>query len=116
MDERTLQTPSLADVLAPVAEELRVVEGLFRETCESPHPLVREMVQHSLRFSGKRLRPALVVLAGRAAGEWSDEILPVAVVVEMIHTATLVHDDVLDEAMMRRQVASCNALYGNEGA
>jgi octaprenyl-diphosphate synthase len=57
-----------------------------------------------------------VVLAGRAAGKWSPEVVPVAVVVEMIHTATLVHDDVLDEALVRRQVASCNALYGNEGA
>jgi octaprenyl-diphosphate synthase len=116
MDEPTLQTPPLADILAPVAEEMRVVEDLFRETCESPHPLVREMVQHSQRFSGKRLRPAIVLLAGRAAGEGSDEIPAVAVVVEMIHTATLVHDDVLDEARVRRQVASCNALYGNEGA
>jgi octaprenyl-diphosphate synthase len=116
MNETTLPAPNLADLLAPAAGDLRAVEALFRETCESPHPLVREMVQHSQRFSGKRLRPALVVLAGRASGEWNAEIVPVAVVVEMIHTATLVHDDVLDEALLRRQVASCNALFGNEGS
>ena len=116
MQRPVLQSAPLSDLLAPVAGELARVEELFRETCESHHPLVREMVHHSQRFSGKRLRPALVVLAGRAAGEWDDEIVPVAVVVEMIHTATLVHDDVLDEALLRRQVSSCNALFGNEGA
>ena len=116
MQRPVLQSAPLSDLLAPVAGELARVEDLFRETCESQHPLVREMVHHSQRFSGKRLRPALVVLAGRAAGEWDDEIVPVAVVVEMIHTATLVHDDVLDEALLRRQVSSCNALFGNEGA
>ena len=116
MNKSTLPAATLSDVLAPVAGELRAVESLFRETCESPHPLVREMVVHSQRFSGKRLRPALVLLAGRGAGASVPDLVPVAVVVEMIHTATLVHDDVLDEALLRRQVASCNALYGNEGA
>ncbi len=116
MNETTLQGPKLSDLLAPVAADLASVEALFRETCESPHPLVREMVAHSQRFSGKRLRPALVVLSGRASGAFGGEHVPVAVVVEMIHTATLVHDDILDEAMLRRKVASCNALYGNEGA
>jgi len=116
MQRPTLQTSRLSDVLAPAADDLAAVEALFHETCESAHPLVREMVHHSQRFSGKRLRPALVVLAGRASGEWDEEIVPVAVVVEMIHTATLVHDDVLDEALLRRQVSSCNALFGNEGA
>ncbi len=116
MNETTLQGPTLSTLLDPVAADLRAVETLFREICESPHPLVRDMVGHSQRFSGKRLRPALVLLAGRGAGRWDGELVPVAVVVEMIHTATLVHDDVLDEALLRRQVASCNALYGNEGA
>jgi octaprenyl-diphosphate synthase len=116
MNKALLQDAPLAEILAPVAEEMRSVEALFQETCESSHPLVREMVVHSQRFSGKRLRPALVLLAGRAAGEFGGEHVPVAVVVEMIHTATLVHDDVLDEAKMRRQSPSCNSLYGNEGA
>jgi len=58
----------------------------------------------------------VVLLAGRAGGKAVSDLVPVAVVVEMIHTATLVHDDVLDEALLRRRVESCNALYGNEGA
>ncbi len=112
----TVPTAALADILAPVAEDLRLMEDLFGRTVRSHHPLVAEMVEHSRRFSGKRLRPALVLLAGRCAGEPVPELVPVAVVVEMIHTATLVHDDVLDDALLRRRVASCNALYGNEGA
>jgi octaprenyl-diphosphate synthase len=116
MNRTTLPAAKLSDVLSPVEEDLRAVEGLFRDTCSSHHPLVAEMVAHSQRFSGKRLRPALVLLAGRAAGNRDAEHVPVAVVVEMIHTATLVHDDVLDEALLRRQVSSCNALFGNEGA
>ena len=116
MDRSTIPAVKLSDALAPVEDDLRSVEALFREQCGTPHPLVAEMVAHSQRFSGKRLRPALVLLAGRGAGQRDPELVPVAVVVEMIHTATLVHDDVLDEAMLRRQVASCNALYGNEGA
>jgi len=116
MNRSSAPTVKLSDVLAPVGDEVRAVESVFRETCSTPHPLVAEMVAHSQRFSGKRLRPALVLLAGRGAGRWNPELIPVAVVVEMIHTATLVHDDVLDEAILRRQVASCNALFGNEGA
>jgi octaprenyl-diphosphate synthase len=112
----TLPTLNLPDILGPVAGDLSRVEESLARTIRSPHPVVREMVDHSRRFSGKRLRPALVLLAGNASGTPVPELVPVAVVVEMIHTATLVHDDVLDEAQMRRRVASCNALYGNEGA
>jgi octaprenyl-diphosphate synthase len=114
---RTAPVPvSPSEVLAPLAPDLERVEDLLARTVRSEHPLVREMVDHCRSFSGKRLRPALVLLAGRAAGRWNPELVPVAVVVEMIHTATLVHDDVLDEAALRRRVPSCNALFGNEGA
>lgn len=116
MNRSTAPATKLSDILAPVGDEVRAVESVLRETCATSHPMVAEMVAHSQRFSGKRLRPALVLLAGRGAGRWNPELVPVAVVVEMIHTATLVHDDVLDEALLRRQVASINALHGNEGA
>jgi octaprenyl-diphosphate synthase len=116
MNRSSAPAAKLSDLLAPVADDLEAVESLLRDACASSHPLVAEMVAHSQRFQGKRLRPALVLLAGRAGGERDGELVPVAVVVEMIHTATLVHDDVLDEALLRRQVASCNALFGNEGA
>jgi octaprenyl-diphosphate synthase len=113
---RTAPVPSPAEILAPLASDLARVEELLARTVDSPHPVVREMVAHCGRFAGKRLRPALVLLAGRASGRWNPELVPVAAVVEMIHTATLVHDDVLDEAELRRRVPSCNALHGNEAA
>ncbi|MHC4923713.1 MAG: polyprenyl synthetase family protein [Planctomycetota bacterium] len=109
-------TRTLAQILAPVAGDLEAVESILGKTVRSEHPMVQEMVDHSQRFAGKRLRPALTLLAGRCSGTWDHEIPSVAAVVEMIHTATLVHDDVLDDAKLRRRVASCNGLYGNEGA
>jgi octaprenyl-diphosphate synthase len=75
---------------------------------------VQKLVEHAALFSGKQLRPALVLLAGRASGELTDAHVTIGAVVEMIHTATLLHDDVLDHATTRRNVPSVNALYGNE--
>ena len=73
-----------------------------------------EVVRHGYRLGGKRLRPALVLLAGQACGELTSDHELLGVVVEMIHTATLVHDDVLDEATLRRHVDTVNARWGNE--
>ena len=77
---------------------------------------MQHLVDHCADFQGKRLRPALVLLAGRACGSLSDAHAVLAAVVEMIHTATLVHDDILDEAMIRRHAATVNAEWGNETA
>src|SRR5262249_40256168 len=71
---------------------------------------------HSSELRGKRLRPALVLLAGQACGGTRPAHPVVAAVVEMIHTATLVHDDILDEASVRRHAATVNAEWGNETA
>jgi octaprenyl-diphosphate synthase len=75
---------------------------------------VQKLVEHAALFRGKQLRPALVLLAGRACGKLTDAHVTIGAVVEMIHTATLLHDDVLDHASTRRNVPSVNALYGNE--
>ena len=72
------------------------------------------MIRHGFRLGGKRLRPALLLLAGQAVGRSRDEHIMLAAVVEMIHTATLVHDDVLDEAAIRRHVDTVNARWNNE--
>jgi octaprenyl-diphosphate synthase len=77
---------------------------------------VQQLVDHCADFQGKRLRPALVLLAGQACGSLSEDHAVLAAVVEMIHTATLVHDDVLDEAVIRRHAATVNAEWGNETA
>jgi octaprenyl-diphosphate synthase len=104
----------LAVAYAPIAAELQEAERLFREELGSHFPFVQQLVDHCTDFRGKRLRPALVLLTGRACGGLRPAHPVLAAVVEMIHTATLVHDDVLDEAMVRRHAATVNAEWGNE--
>jgi octaprenyl-diphosphate synthase len=106
----------LADLYAPIAAELADAERIFQGELESRFPFVQHLVDHCADFHGKRLRPALVLLSGRACGLVTASHSVLAAVVEMIHTATLVHDDILDEAMVRRHAATVNAEWGNETA
>lgn len=104
----------VGELFAPIAPALERVEQRLQAELSSDDPRVDEVVRHGYRLGGKRLRPALVLLAGRAVGEPSAAHELLGVVVEMIHTATLVHDDVLDEAELRRHVDTVNARWGNE--
>jgi octaprenyl-diphosphate synthase len=104
----------LERMLAPVADGLeRMREILVRQILESSHA-VADMTGHVQRFRGKQLRGALVLLSGDATGNSTDEHPAIAAIVEMIHLATLVHDDVLDGARMRRRVASVNQRWDNQ--
>ena len=110
---------ALAQLTDCIAPQLAAVERRFREELASSFPCVNALVRHVSRFHGKMLRPTLVLLAGRAcapATELSDAHVTLATVVEMVHMATLVHDDVLDEAELRRKGATINHLRGNEAA
>jgi len=111
---------TLTDTLAPVAEDLRRVDALIRERLESDVPLVREVAEYIVAAGGKRLRPALLLLAAGAAGfrekEKKGEHLGLAAVVEFIHTATLLHDDVVDMSELRRGRRTANAEFGNAAA
>jgi octaprenyl-diphosphate synthase len=107
---------ALADLYAPIAAELADAERIFQEELASHFPFVQHLVDHCADFQGKRLRPALVLLSGSACGRVTPSHSVIAAVVEMIHTATLVHDDILDEAMVRRHAATVNAEWGNETA
>jgi octaprenyl-diphosphate synthase len=107
---------ALADLYAPIAAELADAERIFEDELKSRFPFVQHLVDHCADFHGKRLRPALVLLSGRACGRTTPAHAVLAAVVEMIHTATLVHDDILDEAMVRRHAATVNAEWGNETA
>ncbi|QDV73263.1 polyprenyl synthetase family protein [Botrimarina mediterranea] len=104
----------VADLFGPILPALRRVEDRLQSELTSSDPLVDEVVRHGYRLGGKRLRPALVLLVGNAVGELTSAHELLGVVVEMIHTATLVHDDVLDEAQLRRHVDTVNARWGNE--
>lgn len=99
---------------APIATDLAAAEELLRNELTSDDPFVDSLVKHAFRLGGKRLRPALVLLSGKAVGQTHRAHTVLAAVVEMIHTATLVHDDVLDEASLRRHVETINARNDNE--
>lgn len=107
--------------VAVVAEGLSRVEREFASAIESDLECVRELCGRVERYRGKMLRPAMTLLSGMAAATDPDasptaEQVRLAAVVEMIHVATLVHDDVLDEADVRRQAPTISALRGNEAA
>ncbi len=104
---------ALAHLYQPIQADLEITERLFAEELASTVPYVRELVEHLGHYRGKRLRPALLLLTARACGQVTPEHHTLAAVVEMIHTATLVHDDILDEAEVRRHVPTVNAAWGN---
>jgi octaprenyl-diphosphate synthase len=107
----------LPDVLEPLRRDLEAVGSAYERIVATNAPQVGEMVAHGARFTGKRLRPALTCLASRIVrGGITPDVATVAAIVELIHTATLVHDDVLDGAETRRKVATINALWGNDEA
>src|SRR5438270_6166550 len=99
-----------------IGPQLDTVERLFNQELRSDLPGVNVLVKHVSRFRGKMLRPTLLLLWGKACGSLCDAHITVATVVEMVHMATLVHDDVLDEAELRRKGATINHLRGNEAA
>ncbi|MDH5642338.1 MAG: polyprenyl synthetase family protein [Nitrospira sp.] len=98
----------------PIRGELDRVEQRYRHELSSDDPYISNLLEYIEDYSGKKLRPALLLLSGRACGELNDDHVLLGVVAEMLHTATLVHDDILDEALLRRKRASINALAGNE--
>jgi octaprenyl-diphosphate synthase len=104
------------ELVAPVAEGLQRVNDILRGQLSEDSAAVRDMTDHVGRFQGKQLRAALVLLSGEATGNSTDEHAAVAAIVEMIHLATLVHDDILDGALVRRRVACINQRWDNQVA
>lgn len=105
-----------AELYAPIAESLKQVRRIFDDELASDEAFVRDLCAHIGRYRGKMVRPALVLLSAEACGRVTDDHLVLAAVVEMVHMATLVHDDVLDDAELRRRVPTVNRLRGNEAA
>lgn len=106
----------LQDILAPIADDMRRVDDTIRARLQSQVVLINEIGAHIVSAGGKRLRPALVLLSARALGCTSDEPVLHAATIEFIHTATLLHDDVVDESGLRRGLKTANAVWGNAGA
>lgn len=110
------RSKELKQILAPIAADMQAVDGLIRTRLASEVALINEIGGYIITAGGKRLRPALVLLAARALG--ASDALPnlLAVVIEFIHTATLLHDDVVDHSDRRRGRKTANAVWGNSGA
>ena len=107
---------SSAELFAPIVRDLEIVERILRQTLSSSQPGVARLIDHLAHYRGKRLRPALLLLTAKACGDITPAHHTLAAVVEMIHTATLVHDDVLDDATVRRHASTINAGWGNQAS
>jgi octaprenyl-diphosphate synthase len=99
-----------------LAEDLALVEGAMREQLASASEVVALLGDHVLASGGKRMRPALVLLAAELCGYTGPRRIHVAAAIELLHTATLLHDDVVDLSELRRGRPSANALWGNRRA
>ncbi len=104
---------ALAAAQSLIAGELEAIDRLIAERLHSEVPLIGTVARHLILAGGKRLRPALVVHAAGLFGEVGEDARLLAAVVEFIHTATLLHDDVVDESELRRGRQTANALWGN---
>lgn len=103
-------------VLALIEDDLRKVEMQFLKDLHSNVPLITKVAEYLFESGGKRIRPALLLLSAKLCGYTGNRHVPLASVVEFIHTATLLHDDVVDNAELRRGIASANTLWGNEAS
>ncbi len=103
----------LAAIQALAAADMAAVDALIRRRLASDVVLVNQIGEHIVAAGGKRLRPMLLLLAARALGHGGPDAHQLAAVIEFIHTATLLHDDVVDESDLRRGRKTANALWGN---
>ena len=104
---------STAAALALIADDMQAMDAIIACRLESDVPLVAQVSQYIIAAGGKRLRPALVLLMSGALGYRGPQRLNLAAVVEFIHTATLLHDDVVDESTLRRGRSTANEVFGN---
>jgi len=107
---------TIEHVNALVANDMAAVNQLIKKRLQSEVALVNQMSSYIIHSGGKRLRPVLVLLSARAFGYTGDQHFNLAAIVEFIHTATLLHDDVVDASARRRGQETANALWGNEAA
>ena len=106
----------LAEIRRPIEAELKEYRAIFEQTLKHENPLLRVALEHLLNRQGKMMRPMLVLLAAKFVGEVNERVLHAAVSLELLHTASLVHDDVVDESDRRRGQKSVNALLDNKTA
>jgi octaprenyl-diphosphate synthase len=104
--------PSLDGLISLAARDMAAVDALIRKHMDSPVPVIPALADHLIAGSAKRLRPLLTVAAARLAGARDDACLKLAAAVEFIHTATLLHDDVVDSSQLRRGRVAAHLIWG----
>ncbi len=116
LDEKLDRKPSLDRLSELVADDIKAVNALIVRHMDSPVDLIPQLAGHIIASGGKRLRPMLTLGSARMCGYQGSRHLGLAASVEFIHTATLLHDDVVDESDLRRGLASANAVWGNKAS
>ena len=114
--EKTPDSVSFDDIAALAAGDMRAVDQLISESLESDVALVSQVSEYIVMSGGKRLRPLIVLLAARALGYEGEQHVRAATIIEFIHTATLLHDDVVDSSSRRRGQDSANTVFGNQAS
>lgn len=105
---------SVADIKAPISNELKIFEAHFKNSLKSEVSLLDKITHYIIKRKGKQMRPMFVFLCAKLNGEINDDTYTAASLIELLHTATLVHDDVVDDASHRRGFFSLNALWKNK--
>jgi len=106
----------IEEIKKPIAQEFAEFQQAFRDALQTDNPLLREALDHVLRTSGKQLRPIMVLLSAKLCHGVNDKTIQTAVALELLHTASLIHDDVVDNSPTRRGAPSVQALWGNKVA
>ena len=114
--EKSLDSPSFADVVDLARDDMEAVDRLISTSLESDVALVSQVSQYIVTSGGKRLRPLLVLLAARALGYEGKQHVRSAAIIEFIHNATLLHDDVVDSSARRRGRDTANTVFGNQAS
>lgn len=104
----------MLDIFAEIRDDLKIVEEELRAVVQAPDPLIAETATHLINAGGKRLRPAFCLFGAKFYNYNLKKVLPLAVALELIHMATLVHDDVVDSAVTRRGIPTVKAMWGNK--
>ena len=114
--EKTSNAVTFDDVAALAADDMQAVDRLISRSLASDVPLVSQVSEYIVMSGGKRLRPVIVLLAARALGYSGEQHVRAAAIIEFIHTATLLHDDVVDSSARRRGRDSANTVFGNQAS
>ena len=105
---------ALQTILQPIEAEFATFRKMQDDLAVNPNPLLREIILHVNKQRGKQMRPMMVLLFGKMFGEIAESTYNAALALELLHTGSLVHDDVVDDSMQRRGQASVNAIYNNK--